>query len=198
MQNQNQILSPMPPINQTSQTPTSAPQQFSKKSTIIIIASAIVVAAIIIAATIVILNIHNQKTPSDSKTPENIDGVAKEINEFNEKEDGTKNTQTLIQYSSLPSTISLTELKSTIGNSGKIEIVDNSGNIDFGDDDEYISFDIDGDRVSNFIYTKDQGDYAIFIQETDTGTFEYYSGIGTYAVETKQEAISLYLKTKQE
>lgn len=198
MQNQNQILSPMSPISQAPQTPASTPQQFSKKSTIIIIASAIVVAAIIIAATIVILNIHNQKTPSDSKTPENIDGVAKEINEFNEKEDGTKNTQTLIQYSSLPDTTSLTELKSTIGNSGKIEIDGNSGSIDFGDDDEYISFDIDGDQVSNFIYTKDQGDYAIFIQETDTGTFDYYSGIGTYAVETKQEAISLYLKTKQE
>ena len=196
MQNQNQILSPMPPINQTPQTPTPTPQQFSKKSTIIIIASAIVVAAIIIAATIVILNI--QKTPPDSQKPGGTDGTAKEINEFNEKEDGTKNTQTLIQYSSLPSTISLTELKSTIGNSGKIEIVDNSGSIDLGDDDEYISFDIDGDQVSNFIYTKDQGDYAIFIQETDTGTFEYYSGIGTYAVETKQEAISLYLKTKQE
>lgn len=196
MQNQNQILSPMPPINQTSPTPTPAPQQFRKKSTIIIIASAIVVAAIIIAATIVILNI--QKTPPDDQKPGSADGTVKEINEFNEKEDGTKNTQTLIQYSSLPSTISLTELKSTIGNSGKIEIVDNSGSIAFGDDDEYISFDIDGDQVSNFIYTKDQGDYAIFIQETDTGAFEYYSGIGTYAVETKQEAISLYLKTKQE
>ena len=175
----------MPPINQAPQAPTPTPQQFSKKSTIIIIASAIVVAAIIIAATIVILNIHNQKTPSDSKTPENI-----EIN-LSENENGIvffKNQNAGGDY----------ELKSTIGNSGKIEIVDNSGNIDFGDDDEYISFDIDGDRVSNFIYTKDQGDYAIFIQETDTGTFEYYSGIGTYAVETKQEAISLYLKTKQE
>ena len=196
MQNQNQILSPMTPISQTPQTPAPAPQQFSKKSTIIIIASAIVVAAIIIAATIAIMNI--QKTPPDSQKPGGADGTVKEINEFNEKEDGTKNTQTLIQYSSLPGTISLTELKNTIGNSGKIEIVDNSGSIDFGDDDEYISFDIDGDQVSNFIYTKDQGDYAIFIQETDTGTFEYYSGIGTYAVETKQEAISLYLKTKQE
>ena len=196
MQNQNQILSPMPSINQAPQAPTPAPQQFSKKSTIIIIASAIVVAAIIIAATIVILNI--QKTPPDDQEPGGADGTVKEINEFNEKEDGTKYTRTLTQYSSLPSTVSLTELKSTIGNSGKIEIVDNSGSIDFGDDDEYISFDIDGDQVSNFIYTKDQGDYAIFIQETDTGTFEYYSGIGTYAVETKKEAISLYLKTKQE
>ena len=84
MQNQNQILSPMPSINQMPQTPKPAPQQFSKKSTIIIIASAIVVAAIIIAATIVILNI--QKTPPDDQKPGGADGTVKEINEFNEKD----------------------------------------------------------------------------------------------------------------
>ena len=178
------------------QAPAPAPTEAPKKSNKLIIIVIAAVAIISLAVTAVILLMPKE---SDTKKDEPVAEQEEEQEEVpsieTEEENPARNTALLKLYAGLPDSIALSELKTKVDSSMKLDIAEGYGSILVGD--EIINFSIEnGTTAKEFLFAKHIDDLTQHITQDEEGGYLYHNGVQQKHYDSKAEAISHYLRTK--
>lgn len=197
--NDQPTLPPMGPM--PAPEPTLAPEPTpadtlkpNKTKLIIIIAAAIVVIGIAVAAICLLMPKEDstkkeEPTPATENQPEELPSLEQD------EENPNRNTALLKLYANLPESIALSELQGKVDTSTmKLNMFDGAGSISAGD--EIINFTLEGTTAKDFMFAKHIDDLTQYITKDDDGSYIYHNGVQQKNYESKSEAVSHYLHTK--
>ena len=174
-------------------TPASTPKP-NKTKLVIIIAAAIVVIGIAVAAIFLLMPKEDsakkeEPTPAAEDQPEELPSLEQD------EENPNRNTALLKLYADLPESIALSELQGKVDTSTmKLNMFDGAGSISAGD--EIINFALEGTTAKDFMFAKHIDDLTQYITKDDDGSYIYHNGVQQKNYESKSEAVSHYLHTK--
>ena len=174
-------------------TPADAPKP-NKTKLIIIIAAAIVVIGIAVTAIFLLIPKEDstkkeEPAPAAENQPEELPSLEQD------EENPNRNTAILKLYADLPESVALSELQGKVDASTmKLNMFDGAGSISAGD--EIINFTLEGTTAKDFMFAKHIDDLTQYITKDDDGSYIYHNGVQQKNYESKSEAVSHYLHTK--
>lgn len=181
------------PAPEPAPAPTDAPKP-NKTKLVIIIAAAIVVIGIAVAV-IFLLMPKEDSTKKEEPTPAAEDQPEELPSLEQDEENPNRNTAILKLYADLPESIALSELQGKVDTSTmKLNMFDGAGSISAGD--EIINFTLEGTTAKDFMFAKHIDDFTQYITKDDDGSYIYHNGVQQKNYESKSEAVSHYLRTK--